>query len=957
MDIWKREYIKYNYKSISIRMKRIFTVIVAVALGLGAVASAQQMPPIPVDPNVKIGKLDNGLTYYIRHNEEPKGQANFYIAQKVGSILEDESQRGLAHFLEHMCFNGTEHFAGNGVVKYCESIGVKFGADLNAYTSIDETVYNIDNVPVEKVPSAIDSCLWILHDWADGLLLTPEDIDGERGVIHEEWRSRQNAQMRLYEKILPAIYPNNKYAERMPIGLMEVVDNFPYQVLRDYYEKWYRPDQQGIVVVGDIDVDAVESKIKDIFGTIATPVNPAERYYVPVEDNDEPIVCLATDKEFPYAQSFLFWKHDAYPNEMKGDMNYLVYQYALGMASMMMNERLKEFSQLPEPPFMQAQFGSDEDYFIAKTKKSYMGIVVCGEDQLKNAIATIWREILRAKRGGFTASEYERARSEYMSQVESNYNAREKKRSASYCSEYVRHFIDAEPIMGIENEYALSQQLCPNIPVEVVNQLFGQLVEEGKNIVLACMLPEKEGVTYPTEAEMKQMLADVAAENIEPYQEEVSNEPLLAEIPTGGKIVKTKADKFGYTMYKLSNGATVYVKPTDFNKDQIVLRAFSQGGTSLYPLSEALDLKNISVFTEGGVGNFSATALTKALAGKQVGVNPYINLYEEGLRGNSTPKDFETMLQLAYLYFTAQRTDEDAFKSWQNKARAQLLNAEKQPMTALQDTLARALYNNNPLATQMKASDLDNVNYARIMQIAKERFANAADFTFLFTGAIDEETMLPLIAQYIGSLPAQGKKEKAKEVNMGFAKGMNDKVFAKEMEVPMAVVVYMETGKGKYNLKNDLTLDIAHQILDIIYTEEIREKEGGTYGVSTAGGFNTRPKENDAYLQIVYQTNPESYERLNARIEELLADFVQNGPSATNMQKVKDYLHKTYQDNLRNNNYWSGEMYTLKKYGFDEVTDYEKVLDSITADDVRKAIADILKQKNQTRVIMYGETK
>ena len=939
-------------------MKRIVTVIAALAFGLGMMASAQQMPPIPVDPNVKIGKLDNGLTYYIRHNEEPKGQANFYIAQKVGSILEDESQRGLAHFLEHMCFNGTEHFPGNGVVKYCESIGVKFGADLNAYTSIDETVYNIDNVPVAKVPSAVDSCLWILHDWADGLLLTDEDIDGERGVIHEEWRSRQNAQMRLYEKILPEIYPNhNKYGERLPIGLMEVVDNFPYKVLRDYYEKWYRPDNQGIVVVGDIDVNEVEGKIKEIFGTIATPVNPAERYYVQIEDNDETIVSMATDKEFPYAQTFLFWKHDAYPVEMRGDMNYLVYKYATVMASMMLNERLEEFSQLPEPPFMMAQFGSDEDYFLAKTKKSYMGIVVCGEDQLKNAVATIWREILRAKRGGFTASEYERARAEYMSQVESAYNSREKKSSASYCAEYVRHFIDNEPVMSQEEELALSQQLCPNIPVEVINQLFGSLVEEGKNIVLACMLPEKEGVTYPTVDEMKKMLADVAAEEIEAYQEEVSNEPLLAQIPTGGKIVKSKADKFGYTMYKLSNGATVYVKPTDFNKDQIILRAYSQGGTSLYPESEALTLKNIGLFTEGGVGNFSSTALTKALAGKQVGVNPYINFYEEGMRGNSTPKDFETMLQLAYLYFTAQRTDADAFKSWQNKTRAQLLNAEKQPMTALQDTLTRALYNNNPRATQMKAADVDNVDYARVMQIAKERFANAADFTFIFTGAIDEQTMLPLIAQYIGSLPAQGKKEKAREVGMGFTKGMQDKVFAKEMEVPMAVVVYMETAKGKNNLKNDLTLDIAHQILDIIYTEEIREKEGGTYGVSTAGGLNQRPKETDAYLQIVYQTSPESYERLNKRIEELLGEFVQNGPSEANMKKVKDYMHKTYQDNLRQNGYWSGEMYYWNKFGIDEVTDYEKVLDSITTEDVRKAIDNILKQRNQTRVIMYGATK
>ena len=937
-------------------MKKFFSLIAAFAFGAGIFVSAQQMPPIPLDPAVRIGQLDNGLTYYIRHNEEPKGQANFYIAQKVGSILEDESQRGLAHFLEHMCFNGTEHFPGNGVIKYCESIGVKFGTDLNAYTSIDETVYNIDNVPVEKVPEAIDSCLWILHDWADGLLLTPEDIDGERGVIHEEWRSRQNAQMRLYEKILPAIYPGNKYAERMPIGLMEVVDNFPYQVLRDYYEKWYRPDQQGIVVVGDIDVDAVEAKIKDIFGTIAKPVNPAERYYVQVEENDAPIVVLATDKEYPYAQSFLFWKHNAYPDELKGDMNYLIYQYALGMADLMLNERLQEFTKLPEPPFMMAQFAADEDFFIAKTMKSYMGIVVCDENKLENAIATVWREMLRAKRNGFTASEYERARSEYLSQVESSYNAREKKNSASFCREYVRHFIDREPIMGIENEFTLAQQLAPNIPVEVVNQLFGQMVEEGKNIVLACMLPEKEGVTYPTNEEMKNMLASVAAETIEPYQDEVSNEPLMSELPKAGKIKKTENAPFGYAKYILSNGATVYVKPTDFNKDQIIMRAFSAGGTSLYPESEAINLKNVSVFTEGGVGNFSTTALTKALAGKQVGVTPYINVYEEGLRANSTPKELETMMQLVYLWFTAHRTDEDAFASWKNRTYAQLVNQEAQPMSAFQDTLFKVLYNGNPRQSPMKAADLDKVDYSRIMEIAKERFANASDFTFTITGAFDIDQIRPLIEQYIASLPGKGQSEKANEV-LNWATGHNDNVFEKKMEVPMAIVLYMETGKGHYDLKNDLTMELAHQILDIIYTEEIREKEGGTYGVSTSGGYNVLPETTDEYIQIVYQTSPEDYKRLNKRIEELLDEFAQNGPSEANLQKVKDYMHKTHQENLRQNNFYANIIREYVKYGVDGLTGYDDVLDSITAAEVAKAVKDLLSQGNLTRVIMYGTTE
>ena len=432
----------------------------------------------------------------------------------------------------------------------------------------------------------------------------------------------------------------------------------------------------------------------------------------------------------------------------------------------------------------------------------------------------------------------------------------------------------------------------------------------------------------------------------------------MSVLPKGGKIKKTKDAPFGYKKYILSNGATVYVKTTDFNKDQILLRAFSEGGISLYPKSDALALKNIGVFTEGGVGNFSETALTKALAGKQVSVNPFIGNYEEGVTASTTPKEFETMMQLTYLYFTAQRTDEDAFKSWQNKMRSQLQNREAQPLSAFQDTLNALIYNNNPLAGYMKAAEVDNVDYARIMQIAKERFANAADFTFIITGAFDEATMLPLVAQYIGGLPSKGKAEKAKSMDLSFAGGNIDKEFGKKMETPMAIVLYLESAKGDFNLKNDLTLEIAHQILDIIYTEEIREKEGGTYGVSTDGGYNySFLPETQSYLQIVYQTSPEEYTRLNARIEELLAEFAQNGPSEENIAKVKDYMHKKHQENLRENRFWSSTLKDYLKYGVDHDTDYDKVLDSITAEDIRAAIANILAEKNQTRIVMYGVTE
>ena len=933
-------------------MIKRFITTVALALGLAVSASAQQMPPIPIDPNVKIGQLENGLTYYIRHNEEPKDQAHFYIAQKVGSILEDENQRGLAHFLEHMCFNGTEHFPGNGVIKYLETIGVKFGADLNAYTSIDETVYNIDNVPV-TVPGAIDSCLWILHDWADGLLLNGEDIDKERGVIHEEWRSRQNAQMRMYEQILPKIYPNNKYAERLPIGLMEVVDNFPYQAIRDYYEKWYRPDQQGIVVVGDIDVDAIEAKIKDIFGTIAKPVNPAERYYVPVEDNAETIVAIAKDKEQPYAMTYIFKKHEAFPNEMKSDMNYLIMQYALNLMNIMVNQRLGEIMMQPEPPFMQAAI-QDDDFFIAKTKKSVMGIAITADGGLQKGLTTVYREMLRIARNGFTASEYERARQELMTQIENAYNEREKTKSINYCSEYVRHFIDNEPIPGIENEYMLMNQLSPNIPVEIVNQFVAQLMGEEGNLVVVCMLPDKEGLQVPTEAEVAGWLAAVEAEDIAPYEDKVSDEPLISEIPAGGSIVGMETSKFGYRKFTLSNGVNVYVKPTDFKADQIQLRAFSHGGTSLYPAYESINLLAMNeVFTVGGVGNFSATDLTKALSGKQVSVTPRISSVGESISGSSTPKDFETMLQLTYLYFTSMRSDNDAFRSLQSRLHASLANQEMQPMSALQDSLTYALYKNNPRMKQLKAADVEKIDYNRIMQIARERFANAADFNFVLTGNIDEETMMPLVAQYLGALPTTGKREKTVDNNLYVVKGKVDNVFRKKMEVPMATVAMVGSGKAEYNLKNDLAFDIATQALNIIFTEEIREKEGGTYGVSVASDFSMIPKPQQI-LQIVYQTDPDKYEGLNKRIMEILDDFQKNGPDAEILSKVKEYLAKNYTENQRDNAYFGSALRAYLEEGVDFVTDYRKTLEGITSADVAKALRNLMKQGNFKTVIMSG---
>ena len=932
------------------KLKKLFMALLVLVVCASA-AFAQQMPPIPMDPNVRVGKLENGLTYYIRHNNYPEGQANFYIAQKVGSSIEEDNQRGLAHFLEHMCFNGTEKFPGNGVVKYLESIGVKFGTDLNAYTSIDETVYNIDNVPM-SVAGAIDSCLWILHDWAGGLLLEDEDIDKERGVIHEEWRQRNTAQQRMMEAVSLEMYPGNRYGDRFPIGTMEVIDNFPYKALRDYYEKWYRPDQQAIVVVGDVNVDEVEGKIKSIFADLTMPENPAERIYYPIADNKEPIIALAQDKEQQYGIVYLYAKHEAIPNEAKGDMQYLILDYAKAMFAQMMHGRMNELAMQPDAPFVEG-FVSDGEFFLAKTKAAVNGAIVPKEGQMKESVAVLYREMLRAQRHGFTESEYVRARAEYLTNLESAYNERAKVRSQRYCKEYVRHFIDNEPIPGIENEYAIMSQYAPMLPVDLVNGYI-QSVMSDSNLVLMAMLPEKEGLVHPTKDELAQLLAAVAAEDITAYEDKVSDEPLIAEEPAGGKVVKVKAAKHGYKQLTLSNGATVYLKSTDFKADQILMSVVSKGGTALYDASEAINLSQVvDVIDNNGIGNFNTTDLQKVLAGKKAGVAPYINLNMEGMNGNSTPKDFETLMQLTYLQFTAPRLDDEAFASYKSKMKAMLENQELDPQSALGDTITKVLYNNHPRAINMKAADVEKIDDARILEIYKERFANAADFSFIFTGAIDEAVAIPLIEKYIGGLPTGGKKEKYVDAKVDIQKGQIKNVFEKQMATPSATVYLVYSGKVKHNLKNQLMMSLTDQILDIIYTEEIREKEGGTYGVGTSGSITRIPKESFRLL-VVFQTAPELREKLTGMAVDLLNKYAEEGPRQKDLDKVREYMLKKYAENQKENSYWANQLHNEIALGYDGYTDYEKTLNSITTDDLKKFAKSLLKQGNKIEVSMVG---
>ncbi len=916
---------------------------------------AQQMPPIPVDPNVRIGKLENGLTYYIRKNALPANRADFYIAQKVGSIQEEENQRGLAHFLEHMCFNGTTHFPGDALKQYLERIGVKFGENLNAYTSVDETVYNISNVPVTTA-GAIDSCLLILHDWSNDLTLDPKEIDKERGVINEEWRTRMSADYRMMEKMLPQAYAGTKYANCFPIGTMDVVMNFKYQTLRDYYEKWYRPDLQGVVVVGDIDVDAIEAKIKAMFADIPAQPNAAERVYYPVNDNQEPIIVIEKDKEQTHIQSMIFYKHDVVPDDQKGNIGYLVHKYATSLIGSMLNARLNELTQTATPPFIYA-YAYDSEFFVSKTKDAFTGIVICKEGEVDNGIASLLREMERARKFGFTESEYGRARAEYLRNLESAYNERDKQKNDKYVNEYVRNFLDNEPIPGIENQYALINQVAPHIPVGALNQMMQGLMAEN-NQVVAIFAPEKEGIQLPTKPDVASLIKKVEGEELTAYIDKVSDEPLMAEMPKGGKIVSEKSyPLFDATELTLSNGVKVILKKTDFKADEIIMGSTSPGGTSLFPDSEIINIKELNdVLSISKVGNFTRVDLDKVLAGKKASASASVSNLEESVTGSCSPKDLETMLQLTYLSFTSLNKDEDAFTSLKNRMKASLQNMELNPQVAFSDSIQAAVYSKHPRSIRIKANMIDQIDYDKILAMYADRFKDASDFTFYLVGNIDIEKDKDLIAGYLGALPATNRKETFKDNELYMRKGTFKNEFAKEQETPKASVLVLYNGTCNYDLKSNILMSMTSQILDLIYTEKVREDEGGTYGVYVGGNIEKFPKT-FGYLQIVFDTAPEKKEKLTNIIFNEAQNLVKNGPSTENLNKVKEFMLKKHSENLKENGFWLGAINEYVITGLDEVKDYEAIVNSITVKDVQKFADDLLKQKNELEVTMTSPEK
>ena len=911
-------------------MKKLsFAIACILAFGLSAMA---QMPT-PLDPNVRQGKLDNGLTYLIRHNEKPAQRANFYIAQKVGSILEDEDQRGLAHFLEHMAFNGLEHFPKKAMLDYMERNGVKFGTNVNAWTSFEQTVYMLNNVPTTN-PGLVDSCLLVLHDWSSFISLEGDEIESERGVILEEMRQGQGAQMRIYDKILPEIYPNSPYGARMPIGIEDVVAHFDHQFLRDYYHKWYRPDLQGIIVIGDIDVDQIENRLKEMFADIPAPVNPAERIHFPVADNARTIVSIATDVEETSYDISIFYKHDITPVEMRGDINYWIGTIVENLISQMFNNRLRELTQKPNPPFIYGS-GYYGTFMVSDTKDAWsISASAKDKDGIDEAMTALVTENKRMKEYGFTASEYERAKADMLRQYETQYEERNKQETGRYFYPMLAHFLTNEPLMGIEMEYALIQQMLPSLPLEAINAYANEMVTDN-NIVIVLTAPQKEGETLPNKAELLNLFDKANNTAVEAYQETVSNEPLLAELPKPGKIAKTELiNEFGATMLTMKNGVKVIYKTTDFKDDEILMSAYSFGGLSVMDESNPYTLQEInSLMGIGGVGNFSAIDLPKILAGKRVRVNPSITNYTEGISGNCSVKDLETMLQLTYLYFNNLRSDDEAFQSYLTRTKARLANVESDPMTTFSDSLVAVLYNNHPLNKRMKAEDYDKIDYAKAMKMAAERFADPNNFVFTFVGNINPETFEPMVAQYLGGMKATKNNETWRDNGRGWPKTNKICHYEKAMENPKATCYMFYNGDMEYTPANIMCMDLLNDILDIVYTEKIREDEGGTYGVGTNGIVQKYP-EGNFMLLIGFETNKEMYAKLMGIAKAELARIANEGPRPQDLQKVKEYKLKKHAEDLENNRYWMNNIQDYLRDGINLMDGYNDLVNNVTGQDI-----------------------
>jgi zinc protease len=903
---------------------------------------------LPVDSAVVVGKLDNGLTYYIRKNSKPEKRVELRLAVNAGSILEEDDQQGLAHFVEHMAFNGTENFRKQELVNYLESIGMRFGPEINAYTGFDETVYMLQ-VPTDSV-NVIKKAMLVLRDWAHGIAFEPAEIDKERGVVIEEWRLGRGAFMRVLDQQLPILLKGSKYAERLPIGKKEILESFPYTEPKNFYNTWYRPNLMAVIVVGDMDVRWIQDLIEEYFQDERNPQPDQERGYSTVPENSETLFAIAADSELTVSRVGIYQKLPVQEFKTLTDYRRTLIE---NLYTEMFNSRLTELTRQKEPPFIMAMSGKGQ---VIRTAEMYILQAVTGENGLPRALEALLLEVKRLRQFGFTASELERAKKTMLRGMEQIYNEREKTFSENFAAEYIRAFLHGEPIPGIAFEYRLHQQYLPGILLPEVNQLTAVWSGE-KNRVITLDSPLKQGLTIPAEEQMQSIVDKVAAATVEPYEDHVVQSPLVDNPPSPSPIlIEKNIPGLDVLEWKLRNGVRVIVKKTEFKNDEILMSAISPGGYSLVADSDLVAAQTATtVIAESGVGEFDEVQLQKLLAGKIVQVSPYIGQINEGLSGESSPADLESLLQLVYLYFTNPRKDRDVFVSLQNRLQGIYQNRSASPEVAFQDTLNAVLTRYHPRFRSWNAAIVQQMDLEKSLRVYAQRFADASDFIFLFVGNVDPQKLKPLVETYLGGLPSLRRKEKWSEQTHSLPEGLVTRSVFKGIESKSlnALAFY---GEMEWTRKNRYVLDSMLEYLRIKLRERIREDLGGTYGIQVQGRTIHYPRQR-YQITIQFGSDPQRVEELTSAIFMIIDSLKNSGVTDDYVKKIKEIQLRGYETGIKENNFWITNL-EFKYFNEEDIRDiltYPLMVNELKAEDFQTSARYYLNTKNYVRVVLYPE--
>lgn len=901
---------------------------------------------LPFDPHVLTGTLPNGLRYYIRANHKPEHRAELRLVVNAGSVLEDDDQRGLAHFVEHMAFNGSSHFAKQAMVNYLESIGMRFGADVNASTGFDETVFMI-TVPTDTA-RIVQKGMQILEDWAHNLTFDPTEIDKERGVVIEEWRLGQGAGSRMRDKQFPILFQNSRYAVRLPIGKKQTLDTFTRDQLTRFYHDWYRPDLMAVVAVGDFNPRTMRALITQHFGAIPDPRAERKRTVYPVPNEDTTRYAIATDPEATGSSVGVYYLLPAEHEHTVG-----AYRHGLveDLYNAMLTERFSELAQRPNPPFIGASSSSGE---LVRSKDAYVLDAVVRDNGVESGLAALLTEAERVRRYGFTQSELDREKKETLRGLEEAYANRTTTNSAIYAGEYVDGFLSGDPVPGIAYDYALTRKLLPGITLTEVNALAAHWLGDSDRVVMV-NAPRKDSVTVPSARALAAVFDSVRTAPITPYKDELADAPLVPHPPTPGTIDSTTTiDSIGVTEWTLSNGVRVILKPTQFKADQILMRAYSPGGTSLAPDSNYIAATTAAGVVEmGGVGAFDRIALQKALAGKAVSVSPYIGELEEGLSGGASPKDMETLFQLVYLYFTAPREDSAAFDAYQTRVKQSLASRSASPMAAFEDTVQVTMAQHNFRARPVSSALFDEMNLHRSLAFYRNRFADASDFTFVFVGSFTPQQIKPLVERYLGGLPSRHRVEHWRDDGIRYPTGVIHKVVTRGLE-PKSETQLMFTGPFAFTRAHIRMLNAMCDVLQIKLRETLREKMGGTYSVDVAPTAERDPVANYE-VTIAFGSSPDRVDELTAAVFAEIDSLRTLPDTDADLAKVRETERRERETSLKQNGYWLSALATYDEYGWDprQIPVYDAFIRHLSAADIRQAARQYLNERNYVAVSLY----